>query len=83
MTGCGDDATGQPCQIDADCASIPCSGLPLCADNQQCTCANEIPLGHVGQYSSLGLDGTQALISAYNESYGDLMLGRVTPPGGG
>jgi hypothetical protein len=83
LGGCGDDASAQPCHTDQDCTSLPCSSgsIPLCGDNQQCTCAMEIPLGHVGRYSSLSLSGADAVISAYNDTYGDLMVGHVTPPG--
>jgi hypothetical protein len=81
LFGCGDDT--QSCKQDADCASLPCaaSSIAMCADNQLCECSSTVPLGRIGQDSSLAVAGGQALVSAYNDTYGDLMLGRVTPPG--
>jgi MYXO-CTERM domain-containing protein len=83
LGGCGDDISSQPCHSDLDCTSLPCSsgGIPLCGDNNECTCAMEIPLGHVGRFSSMTLTGDQATISAYNDTYGDLMVGHIVPPG--
>ncbi|HJZ86073.1 MAG TPA: hypothetical protein VKN99_12930, partial [Polyangia bacterium] len=83
VAGCGDEITTTPCTTDSDCSALPCAtgALPLCGDDRQCTCAMEIPLGHVGRFSSVATAGGQALVSAYNDTYGDLMLGQVAPPG--
>ncbi|MEW5853074.1 MAG: hypothetical protein AB2A00_30100 [Myxococcota bacterium] len=48
--------------------------------NTQCGCQElpALPLGDVGNPSSIGMDGTGKLwVLAYNSTYGDLMLGEV------
>jgi hypothetical protein len=82
--GCSDEPSTRPCTSDEQCADLPCASgsLALCAENQQCTCASEIPLGRVGRFSAVALAPTgEAFVSAYNDTYGDLMLGHLTPPG--
>jgi hypothetical protein len=55
--------------------------IPICG-NMECLCADDVPLGRIGQYSemSLAANGT-AYVSAYNSTHGDLMVARATEAG--
>ena len=79
--GCGCDNKNQ-CKIDDDCAKMMCDTgqVPACMGNQ-CGCIPDIPPGDVGRFSSMALIGTDAYVAAYNNTYGDLMIGHITPPG--
>jgi hypothetical protein len=41
----------------------------------------DIAPGDVGRFSSMTLIGPDAYVAAYNNDYGDLMIGHMTPPG--
>jgi MYXO-CTERM domain-containing protein len=68
------------------------AGPPICEDDQvlicfddemtMCTCTDQIRLGRVGQHSEMavGPDGSY-WVSAYNASYGDLMVANVFDQG--
>ncbi|HWE30136.1 MAG TPA: hypothetical protein VHB97_19135, partial [Polyangia bacterium] len=79
--GCGCNNKNQ-CSIDDDCAKMMCDSgqVPACMGNQ-CGCIPDIPPGDVGRFSSMTLIGGDAYVSAYNNTYGDLMIGHITPPG--
>ncbi|MGZ3407680.1 MAG: hypothetical protein ACXVAN_14620, partial [Polyangia bacterium] len=46
-----------------------------------CGCLPDIAPGDVGRFSSMTLIGPDAYVAAYNNNYGDLMIGHITPPG--
>jgi MYXO-CTERM domain-containing protein len=76
--GCGGGATTSgTCEQDEDCTATACAEgtIPVCGTNSKCTCADDIPLGPVGRYSSLAVTGDTVYVAAYNEKHGDLMLG--------
>ncbi|HEY3353814.1 MAG TPA: hypothetical protein VGQ83_11240, partial [Polyangia bacterium] len=78
--GCDDAAPPSgTCEQDTECTATACAEgtIPVCGTNSRCTCADDIPLGAVGRYSSIALAGETVLVAAYNEKHGDLMLGRV------
>jgi hypothetical protein len=79
--GCGCDNKNQ-CKIDDDCAKMMCDTgeVPACMGNQ-CGCIPDIAPGDVGRFSSMTVIGPDAYVSAYNNTYGDLMIGHITPPG--
>jgi MYXO-CTERM domain-containing protein len=80
--GCGCEGNGLQCSIDDDCSKLKCDKgeIPLCQVNM-CSCQPDLPFGDVGRFSSMTLIGGDAYIAAYNNTYGDLMIGHVTPPG--
>jgi hypothetical protein len=52
--------------------------LPLCRrDGDQCRCEElpPLPMGDYGIHSALAGYGSQAVVAAYNSTYGDLMVG--------
>jgi hypothetical protein len=53
--------------------------VPVCSG--ECGCQPDILPGDSGRFSSMALIGGSAYISAYNTTYGDLMVGKVTPSG--
>ena len=71
----------QACETTADCTECGSGELPFCVDNT-CTCNSDIPIGQLGPYSDVAVasDGT-AWVSAYAQTYGDLVVAHVT--GGG
>ncbi len=79
--GCGCDNKNQ-CKVDDDCAKMMCPAgqVPACMGNM-CGCAPDISLGDIGRFSSMTLINGDAYVSAYNNTYGDLMIGHITPPG--
>lgn len=79
--GCGCDNKNQ-CKIDDDCAKMMCDPgeVPACMGNQ-CGCVPDVSPGDVGRFSSMALIGADAYVAAYNNTYGDLMIGHITPPG--
>jgi MYXO-CTERM domain-containing protein len=79
--GCGCDSKNQ-CRVDDDCAKMMCPAgqVPSCMANE-CGCTPDVPPGDVGRFSSMTMVGDDAYVAAYNNSYGDLMIGHITPPG--
>lgn len=77
---CG-EAGGKSCEVVADCGTdfCPDGQVAFCIDNQ-CICSDDIPPGTVGPYSdvAVGPDGS-TWVSAYAQSYGDLVVARVEP----
>ena len=49
----------------------------------ECSCVRKMPLdpGSVGRFSDLAVVGGVPFVSAYAETYGDLVVGRLTPLG--
>lgn len=79
--GCGCDNKNQ-CKIDDDCAKLQCEAgqVPACMGSM-CGCLPDIEPGDVGRFSSMTMIGLDAYVAAYNNNYGDLMIGHITPPG--
>lgn len=82
LSGCGCDGNALACNIDDDCAQMQCAAgeLASCQENQ-CACIPDQTLGDVGRYASMALLANEAYVAAYNTTYGDLMIGHVSPPG--
>ncbi len=84
VSGCNSSpAAVLQCRVDDDCTlTKPCPGgqLPQCMSNK-CSCTNDVLLGQIGRFSSLTTIGNEAYVSAYNVTYGDLMIGHVLAPG--
>ena len=74
-------ATG--CRVADECRQTQCgpNEIPACFPDGTCGCNPDTPHGDVGSFSSLVLRDGTAYIAAYNRTYGDLMIGHVTPPG--
>ena len=77
---CGDPA-GRACELAADCGPDFCmkGQLPFCIEGE-CVCSDDIPAGRVGPYSDVatGADGS-IWVSAYAQTFGDLVVARVEP----
>jgi hypothetical protein len=54
--------------------------VPACQGNT-CGCIPDIPPGDVGRFSSMTMINGDSYVAAYNNDYGDLMIGHITPPG--
>jgi hypothetical protein len=80
--GCGCDNNKAQCKVDDDCAKMQCakSQVPTC-QARMCICTPDLQLGDIGRFSSMAVIGSTAYVSAYNNTWGDLMVGHVTPPG--
>jgi MYXO-CTERM domain-containing protein len=81
VAGCGCDSKNQ-CRVDDDCAKMMCPAhqVPTCMGHA-CGCTLDLDIGDIGRFSSMALIGNNAYVSAYNNSWGDLMIGHVSPPG--
>ncbi|MBX3157639.1 MAG: hypothetical protein KF773_16815 [Deltaproteobacteria bacterium] len=81
IPGCSCGNATESCETNQDCSGAECtdSQLPFCLDGV-CICNDNIPLGHLGPYSDVatGADGS-IWVSAYHQSYGDLVVARVEP----
>jgi hypothetical protein len=82
VAGCGCSGNGLQCSIADDCAKMKCAvgELPACEENM-CVCNADLTVGDTGRYASMSMIGGDAYVAAYNSTYGDLMIGHVTPPG--
>ncbi|HEX2569406.1 MAG TPA: hypothetical protein VH877_07585 [Polyangia bacterium] len=71
------------CRVADDCRQTQCgpNEIPACMPDGTCGCNPDTPRGDVGRFSSLVLRDGTAYVAAYNNTYGDLMIGHVTPPG--
>lgn len=77
---CGDPGA-KSCEVAADCGPDFCpeGELPFCIDNT-CVCSDDIPAGRVGPYSDVAVGGDGSIwVSAYAQTYGDLVVARVEP----
>jgi hypothetical protein len=83
--GCGHRSEAPPgtpppmvCERSPDCSACDAGQLPFCVDNT-CLCADDIPLGRVGPYSDVAVGPDGAIwVSAYAQSYGDLVVAQTT-----
>lgn len=78
--GCSCGNAAKACELAADCASACEDGtVPFCLEGT-CECADDIPVGRIGPYSdvAVGADGS-TWVSAYAQTYGDLVVARVQP----
>jgi hypothetical protein len=77
---CGSNSD-KSCETVADCGPDFCAPgeIPYCIDNT-CVCSDDIIIGRVGPYSdvAVGSDGT-IWVSAYAQSYGDLVVAKAIP----
>ena len=82
LVGCGCDNKDQQCKVNDDCVLMQCDvgNIPVCNTNQ-CGCTADITKGNTGRYASMVTIGTNVYVAAYNETYGDLMVGSLMPPG--
>jgi MYXO-CTERM domain-containing protein len=75
----GDGGGPEPaaCEVDLDCnANCLVGEIGVCFEGQ-CLCSDDIPTGTVGQYAAIALASTGvAWVSAYNSTYGDLVVAR-------
>jgi hypothetical protein len=78
---CGDMASNS-CHVDDDCRGTMCDNgtIPQCQSGT-CGCIPDVAIGEIGRYASLAMRGPTAYIAAYNNTYGDLMIGHISPPG--
>jgi MYXO-CTERM domain-containing protein len=78
MPACDCNNNSQACETSADCTMCPNGQIPFCLDNT-CVCSDDIPLGHVGPYSDVGVNaGGTIWVSAYAQSHGDLVVAQAT-----
>jgi hypothetical protein len=73
---------GVVCAIDGDCGGISCGvgEAGFCGPEGFCECGEVIiKNGDVGRFSDIASNSSEAVIVAYNTSFGDLILARVTP----
>jgi|GEM_PF-1172585 len=80
-SACNSNAGGR-CNLDDECLKLACDTgeLPSCVENM-CQCIAGLQQGDVGRFASMTLIGPDAYVAAYNNTYGDLMIGHVLPPG--
>jgi MYXO-CTERM domain-containing protein len=73
---CGSESS---CEVVADCPPCADGEVGFCLEGV-CECENDLPVGRVGPYSdvAVGADGS-TWISAYAQTYGDLVVARVEP----
>jgi hypothetical protein len=77
---CGNPAA-QTCELAADCGPDFCmkGELAYCIEGA-CVCSDDIPAGRVGPYSDIAAGGDGSIwVSAYAQSYGDLVVAKVQP----
>jgi MYXO-CTERM domain-containing protein len=81
VAGCGCQNHNQ-CAVDDDCAKMQCPAgqIPSCASNA-CMCVPDLYIGDIGRFSSMTVIDASSYVSAYNNTYGDLMIGHIVPPG--
>jgi MYXO-CTERM domain-containing protein len=78
MPACDCNNNNQACETSDDCTMCPNGQIPYCLDNT-CVCSDDIPLGHVGPYSDVGVNaGGTIWVSAYAQSHGDLVVAQAT-----
>jgi uncharacterized protein (TIGR03382 family) len=79
---CGNSA-GQACEISEDCADFECPDgqIAICFEGE-CLCTDDVPYGKIGPFSDVAVaPNGDAIVSAYAESHGDLVVARF--PGAG
>lgn len=84
VSGCADGSGS--CTVDDDCAKKMCDPgqIPACSRGKKagkCECVYDLPVGESGRFSSMVLLDGDAYVAAYSDTYGDLLIGHVAPPG--
>ena len=77
--GCSCNNAARACETDADCSKTMCpkGQLPFCVDGT-CVCSDDIPPGRIGPYSAVAPSSDGSIwVSAYAESYGDLVVAQT------
>jgi hypothetical protein len=77
---CGSNQ-GKSCETAADCGPDFCmkGELPYCLDGE-CECIDDIIIGRVGPYSDVAVASDGSIwVSAYAQTYGDLVVTRADP----
>ena len=79
---CGNKASGKACEVAADCAAMCMPGqIASCMDGA-CSCTDDVPAGKIGPYSDIATStGGSSWVSAYAETYGDLVVAQVSAAG--
>ncbi|MEZ4365016.1 MAG: hypothetical protein R2939_01855 [Kofleriaceae bacterium] len=79
---CGNTPGAGYCEEVEDCAGLcDADQIAFCIDNT-CICDDDLPAGRIGPYSEVGTnDNGVTWVSAYAESYGDLVVARVDGEG--
>ena len=81
VPACSCSNAEKSCETNADCGPdfCPPGDLPICLDGI-CECIDDIVIGRVGPYSdvAVGADGS-IWVSAYAQTYGDLVVTRAEP----
>ncbi|HTR52418.1 MAG TPA: hypothetical protein VMJ10_17010, partial [Kofleriaceae bacterium] len=84
MPACSCGSSPKSCEMNSDCSneSCPPGQIAFCIDNT-CVCSDDIPPGEIGPYESIAgtPDGSSFWVSAYAQTYGDLVVAQVN--GGG
>ena len=73
---------GVVCALDGDCGGISCGvgEAGFCGPEGFCECGEVIiKNGDVGRFSDIASNSGEAVIVAYNTTFGDLVLARITP----
>ncbi len=79
---CGNTA-GQACELTEDCATFECPDgqIAICFEGE-CICTDDVPYGKIGPFSDIAVaPNGDAIVSAYAESHGDLVVARFTGAG--
>ncbi|HTJ42733.1 MAG TPA: MYXO-CTERM sorting domain-containing protein [Kofleriaceae bacterium] len=79
---CGSKPGTQACEMTSDCADqCPQGQVPICFDHE-CSCLDDVPMGHTGPYSDVdkASDGS-VWVSAYSQELGDLVVAHHTNGG--
>ncbi len=79
--GCGCSGNAGSCRIDDDCAKMQCPAGQIATCQGMCMCTPDLILGDIGRFSSMIMSGPTSYVAAYNNTYGDLMIGHIVPPG--
>lgn len=79
VPGCNCGNAAKACELASDCGECPDGDIAFCVEGV-CECADDIPIGKVGPFSdvAVGADGS-TWVSAYAQTYGDLVVARVEP----
>jgi len=77
--GCSCGNAEGSCEVVADCGKCGEGQIAFCIDGL-CDCGDDLPVGRVGPYSDVafGADGS-IWVSAYAQTYGDLVVARAEP----
>jgi hypothetical protein len=77
--GCSCGQAEGSCEIVADCGKCEDGQIAFCVDGM-CECGDDLPVGRVGPYSDVAFGADGAIwVSAYAQTYGDLVVARAEP----